>query len=122
MVILFHTASIKRGVDELLPGEVTASKDAIHALNQCCAEFVSLVSSEASTLADGERLMKPEHVTEALKTLGFDAYINEGNGAVVEAKEMRKERLKKRQSFRGPKFTKEEEEELAQKQRVLLKE
>lgn len=61
----------------------TASKDYRDALADCAVEFVKMISSEANEISENEnkKTIGPEHITTALKELGFDSYV----GPVMDA-------------------------------------
>lgn len=56
---------------------MTTSKDFRDVLVDCCVEFITLVASEANEISEKEskKTIACEHVTAALKELGFDEYI-----------------------------------------------
>lgn len=52
-------------------------------------EFIHLLSSEANEVCSGEqkKTIAPEHIVAALKSLGFDSYIEEVESVLDEHKE-----------------------------------
>lgn len=58
-------------------------------------EFIHLISSEANEAceATSKKTISPEHVVTALKSLGFETYIEECEGVLDEHKEHQKVRL-----------------------------
>ena len=67
-------------LSEILPagGEgLSTSKDFRDYLTESCVEFITLVASEANEISekDAKKTIAPEHVTAALKELGFPEYI-----------------------------------------------
>lgn len=63
-------------------------------LNPCSLEFIHLISSEANEAceATSKKTISPEHVVSALKSLGFEAYVEECEGVLDEHKEHQKVR------------------------------
>lgn len=57
---------------------LSTSKDFRDALTECCVEFITLIASEANDISEKEtkKTIACEHVTAALKELGFSEYIN----------------------------------------------
>ena len=66
-------------LSEILPPSdgLTTSKDFRDYLTESCVEFITLVASEANEISekDAKKTIAPEHVTAALKELGFPEYI-----------------------------------------------
>ncbi|CAM9151810.1 unnamed protein product [Ectocarpus sp. 12 AP-2014] len=118
--MLFAKATIARAVEAALPNGMTATDEMVEAINKSCAEFVNLLSTEASAKAKGSGknpVMSNEDVVEAIKRLGLEAYLTgaeEGAAADSEKEQARRKRKRK------PKQSKEAEEAAANKQRELL--
>ncbi|CAN0028756.1 unnamed protein product [Ectocarpus sp. 13 AM-2016] len=100
---------------------MTATDEMVEAINKsCAAEFVNLLSTEASAKAkdSGKNpVMSNEDVVEAIKRLGLEAYLTgaeEGAAADTEKEQARRKRKRK------PKQSKEAEEAAANRQRELL--
>lgn len=72
-------ATVNKLIQEFLPNEVICSKDTKDIIADCCKEFITLISSEANEICerDAKKTISPEHITSALKQLGFDEYIEE---------------------------------------------
>jgi histone-like transcription factor (CBF/NF-Y) len=58
---------------------VAFARDARDLLIECCVEFITLISSEANEIAekDAKKTIACEHVTTALRQLGYPDYIPE---------------------------------------------
>ncbi|CAI5477100.1 unnamed protein product, partial [Closterium sp. Yama58-4] len=72
-----------RLIKEMLPRDVRVSKDTQDLLMDCCLEFINLISSEANEMCSKEdkRTIAPEHVLQALESLGFSSYLAEVQAA-----------------------------------------
>jgi hypothetical protein len=68
---------------------IRVSTDARDLLLNCCSEFIHLLASEASEVSERQRkkVISPEHVLEALATLGFPEYIEDVKAVHREYKE-----------------------------------
>lgn len=68
------------------------TREARDVLIECCVEFLTLISSEANEIAEGEakKTIATEHIEKALRELGFPEYVEE----VVSVAEDHKEQLK----------------------------
>lgn len=64
---------------EILPPSegLATSKDFRDALTEACVEFITLIASEANDISEKEqkKTIACEHVTAALKELGFPGYV-----------------------------------------------
>ncbi|CAI5947196.1 unnamed protein product [Closterium sp. NIES-64] len=76
-------ATMSRLIKEMLPRDVRVSKDTQDLLMDCCLEFINLISSEANEMCSKEdkRTIAPEHVLQALESLGFSSYLAEVQAA-----------------------------------------
>ena len=82
-----HKAALTKFVQEMLPSsDITVSRKTIDLLSDCCVEFIQLLSSEANEICEKEakKMIAGEHVVAALKSLGFDAYVDEINESYQE--------------------------------------
>lgn len=86
-------------MSEILPPSdgLTTSKDFRDYLTEACVEFITLVASEANEISekDAKKTIAPEHVTAALKELGFPEYIAPVQEAADEFKKQQAVRRKK---------------------------
>eukprot|EP00128_Syssomonas_multiformis_P007087 Colp12_sorted_trinity150504_noHs@12409 len=72
-------ATIYKLIKEMLPNDIKMAGDARDLISECCTEFVHLISSEANAICtkENKKTILAEHVLTALKTLGFEDYIEE---------------------------------------------
>lgn len=72
-------ATVQKILTEILPPSkgLATSKDFRDALTEACVEFITLIASEANEISEKEqkKTIACEHVTAALKELGFASYI-----------------------------------------------
>nr|XP_009939480.1 PREDICTED: protein Dr1 [Opisthocomus hoazin] len=71
-------AAINKMIKETLPN-VRVANDARELVVNCCTEFIHLISSEANEICNKseKKTISPEHVIQALESLGFGSYISE---------------------------------------------
>lgn len=76
-VTLAEIATINKFVQDLMPADVTCSKETKDLLADCCVEFIHLLSSEANEICEKEtkKTIAGEHIVSALKSLGYESYI-----------------------------------------------
>ncbi|ORY89297.1 histone-fold-containing protein [Leucosporidium creatinivorum] len=104
-------ATVAKIVSELLPPEFSCAKDAKDLMTECCKEFVLTIASEANEICDkdSKKTMVPEHILAALKSLGFEDYVEEVESILSEHKELAKgERQKKATKKTGSGLSPEE--------------
>src|ERR1700753_1458910 len=74
-------ATVQKIITEILAHDqgVTFARETRDLLIECCVEFITLISSEANEIAEKEakKTIACEHVTMALKSLGYDSYVPE---------------------------------------------
>jgi len=74
-------ATVQKIITEILAGDNGASfaRETRDLLIECCVEFITLISSEANEIAEKEakKTIACEHVTSALRSLGYESYIPE---------------------------------------------
>jgi histone H3/H4 len=82
-------------ISEVLPPDVSFSKETRDLLTECSVEFIHLVSSEANEICEkeGRKTIAAEHVTKALQELGFSEYISHINEIAVEHREQLKVKI-----------------------------
>ncbi|XP_078203541.1 protein Dr1-like [Callithrix jacchus] len=79
-------AAINKMIRETLPN-VRVANDAGELVVNCCTEFIHLISSEANENCNkSEKTISPEHVIQALESLGFGSYISEVKEVLQECK------------------------------------
>jgi histone H3/H4 len=74
-------ATVGKIITEVLANDhgISFARDARDLLIECCVEFITLISSEANEIAekDAKKTIACEHVTAALRQLGYPDYIPE---------------------------------------------
>ncbi|KFP86762.1 Protein Dr1, partial [Acanthisitta chloris] len=67
---------------------VRVANDARELVVNCCTEFIHLISSEANEICNKseKKTISPEHVIQALESLGFGSYISEVKEVLQECK------------------------------------
>ncbi|MBW0532640.1 hypothetical protein O181_072355 [Austropuccinia psidii MF-1] len=72
-------ATVNKLIQEILPPDMICSKETKELISECCKEFITLISSEANEICeeDAKKTISPEHIIDALKTLGFDNFVAE---------------------------------------------
>lgn len=112
---------VNKLIKEIVPN-IRVSVDARDLLLNCCSEFIHLLASEASEISEKQqkKVISAEHVVEALKTLGFQEYIEDVKAVHREYKEQAsKHRIKKRGKGKLEKLGIPEEELLRQQQQLF---
>ncbi|GAA96650.1 hypothetical protein E5Q_03321 [Mixia osmundae IAM 14324] len=115
-------ATVGKVITEILANEdITCSKESRDLIADFCKEFITLISSEANEICEkgSRKTIAPEHVIAALKSLGFERYVEEVEEATAENKQNAKtrEKAKKTTKLDSSGMT---EEELLQKQEQLF--
>jgi down-regulator of transcription 1 len=87
-------ATVQKLISEILPSELTFSKESRDLLIECCVEFIHLISSEANEICEQEmkKTISSDHVVKVLVELGFEDYVQEIQEIAVEHKEQQKVR------------------------------
>ncbi|XP_031193099.1 protein Dr1 isoform X2 [Mastomys coucha] len=113
-------AAINKMIKETLPN-VRVANDARELVVNCCTEFIHLVSSEANEICNKseKKTISPEHVIQALESLGFGSYISEVKEVLQECKTVALKRRKA--SSRLENLGIPEEELLRQQQELFAK-
>uniref|UniRef100_A0A8C6SAF3 Protein Dr1 n=1 Tax=Neogobius melanostomus TaxID=47308 RepID=A0A8C6SAF3_9GOBI len=113
-------AAINKMIKEVLPN-VRVANDARELVVNCCTEFIHLISSEANEICNksDKKTISPEHVINALESLGFGSYITEVKDVLQECKTVALKRRKA--SSRLENLGIPEEELLRQQQELFLK-
>lgn len=85
-------ATVQKLISEMLPNDISCSKDTRDLLIECCVEFIHLLSSEANEVceADAKKTIAPEHVLKALQDLGFESFTEEVKSVLSEHKAAQK--------------------------------
>uniref|UniRef100_A0AAY5L4H8 Protein Dr1 n=1 Tax=Esox lucius TaxID=8010 RepID=A0AAY5L4H8_ESOLU len=113
-------AAINKMIKETLPN-VRVANDARELVVNCCTEFIHLISSEANEICNKseKKTISPEHVINALESLGFGSYITEVKDVLQECKTVALKRRKA--SSRLENLGIPEEELLRQQQELFAK-
>ncbi|XP_032884823.1 protein Dr1 [Amblyraja radiata] len=113
-------AAINKMIKETLPN-VRVANEARELVVSCCTEFIHLISSEANEICNKseKKTISPEHVIQALDSLGFCSYISEVKEVLQECKTVALKRRKA--SSRLENLGIPEEELLRQQQELFAK-
>ncbi|KAL7006500.1 negative cofactor 2 transcription regulator complex subunit ncb2 [Cystobasidiomycetes sp. EMM_F5] len=87
-------ATVAKLVSELLPADMSCAKEVKEFLGDCCKEFILLVSGEANEICekDSKKTILPEHIVSALKSLGYESYIEQVDEVASEHKQQSKDK------------------------------
>ncbi|ODQ63528.1 histone-fold-containing protein [Nadsonia fulvescens var. elongata DSM 6958] len=112
-------ATVQKIISEIIPSDLTFSRETRDALIECCIEFIMILSTESNDIAEKEnkKTIASEHVVQALEVLGFTEYIDPIKEVVHEHKESQKGRERKVGKLESSGMT---EEELLKKQEELF--
>lgn len=112
-------ATVQKIITEIIPSDLTFSRDTRDSLIECCVEFIMILSTESNDIAEKEskKTIASEHVLKALETLGFYDYIDPIKEVIQEHKASQKVRERKVGKLESSGRT---EEELLQEQELLL--
>ncbi|KAJ1311011.1 hypothetical protein OPQ81_009517 [Rhizoctonia solani] len=112
-------ATVQKLIAEILPKDILSSKESRDLIIECCVEFIHMISTEANEICEKEakKTISPEHIVGALKTLGFESYIEEVEGVLKDHKQAQKDREKKTSKFEAS--GKSEEQLLAEQQQLF---
>lgn len=112
-------ATVAKMITELLPNDMSCTKETRDLVIECCVEFIHLISSEANEICEQEskKTIAPEHIINALKRLGFDTFQNEVEDVLKDHKQQQKDKEKKVSKFEQSGKT---EEELLAEQEALF--
>ncbi|KAL8598197.1 hypothetical protein ACOMHN_043268 [Nucella lapillus] len=113
-------AALNKMIKELIP-RIRVANDARELISNCCTEFIHVVSTEANEVCvkQQKKTISPEHVLEALESLGFGDYKDEAKAVLQEAKAVAAK--KRRGSTRLENLGIPEEELLRQQQELFEK-
>ncbi|XP_007884255.2 protein Dr1 [Callorhinchus milii] len=113
-------AAINKIIKEILPS-VRVANDAREMVVSCCTEFIHLIASEANEICNksDKKTVSPQHIMQALESLGFGSYITEVKEVVRECKTVALERRKARSRLENKGIP--EEELLRQQQELFAK-
>lgn len=100
-----------------MPEGFSASEDTLFAFNECCAEFVNMVASEAIAVGGGQTVSY-KNTVKAMKNLGLDTYMEQAESLV--AQDIQEVQAARKRKARKNERTQEEEDAAAKRQRELL--
>ncbi|CCH43683.1 Nuclear transcription factor Y subunit B-8 [Wickerhamomyces ciferrii] len=111
---------VQKIIGEVIPSDLTFSKEARDVVVECCIEFIMILSDQSNEIAEKEakKTIASDHVVKALQELGFIDYIEPIEAALLEHKESLKGRERKNNKFQNSGFT---EEELLKQQEELFR-
>lgn len=94
-------ASVEKIISEVLPYNMTCSREVKQILLNSCAEFVHIVATEANEMCEREqkKTVTHEHVYAALRSLGYGAYVEECSNSYTEHVEQTKLRPSRQDKF-----------------------
>ncbi|KAI8895790.1 histone-fold-containing protein [Globomyces pollinis-pini] len=103
-------ATMAKLIQELLPTDISSTKETRDLLTECCVEFIHLVSSEANEICEKEakKTIAGEHVISALKNLGFEDYVPEMEELLTDHQKSLKDREKRSARMDNSGMTQEE--------------
>ncbi|CAE6419718.1 unnamed protein product [Rhizoctonia solani] len=112
-------ATVQKLIAEILPKDILSSKESRDLIIECCVEFIHMISTEANEICEKEakKTISPEHIVGALKTLGFESYVEEVEGVLKDHKQAQKDREKKTSKFEAS--GKSEEQLLAEQEQLF---
>jgi len=72
-------ATISKIIKEMLPDDIKCANDTRDLIMECCVEFIHVLSSESNEVCtkENKKTIAPEHILKALKSLGFETYVDE---------------------------------------------
>ncbi|WVN85067.1 uncharacterized protein L203_100209 [Cryptococcus depauperatus CBS 7841] len=108
-------ATVVKIIQEMLPDDISASKEAKDIIFDCCTEWIKLISTQSNMVceASSKKTISPEHVMEALKQLGFEDFLAEVEESHTDFKQAQKERIRTQPDTQG--MTEEELMELQER-------
>ena len=90
-------ATLAKLIGDHLPKDLTMTKESKDFIGECCLEFIHLLASESTEICENKtrKMMNGEHVLGALKSLGFEGFIEPVQGVMEEFNRTAKDREKK---------------------------
>lgn len=112
-------AGVNKMIKEVIP-MIRVSNDARELVLNCCTEFIHLIASEANEICNKQtkKTISPEHVIQALESLGFHDYVKDVEGVYEQFKKQSQTR-KKNNKLKNQGVS--EEELLRQQQELIAK-
>ncbi|KAI9032257.1 TATA binding protein-associated phosphoprotein [Hyaloraphidium curvatum] len=111
-------ATVTKLIQEMLPPNITCTKETRDMLIECCTEFVHLLTMQANSVCDKEqkKTITGDHIMTALEELGFGEYVPELQEVYADHQKTLKESQGKASSRKLDKSGLSQEELLAQQQ------
>ncbi|KAL1412869.1 negative cofactor 2 transcription regulator complex subunit ncb2 [Vanrija albida] len=96
-------ATVYKLISEMLPEDLSCSKDTKEIIVDCCVEWIKLISAQSNTVCEesSKKTISPEHVLEALKQLGFESFLPEVDESHSEFKQSQKDRQRNQPDTNG---------------------
>ncbi|WOO77400.1 Negative cofactor 2 complex subunit beta [Vanrija pseudolonga] len=96
-------ATVYKLISEMLPEDLSCSKDTKEIIVDCCVEWIKLISAQSNTVCEesSKKTISPEHVLEALKQLGFEGFLTEVDESHSEFKQSQKDRQRNQPDTNG---------------------
>lgn len=114
-------ATVQKILTEILPNDVSFTKEAREALIDCCISFIMIVATESNDIAENDlkKTISTDHIVQAVENLGYKNYVSILEEFVKNCRDNAKIKEKRKES----KFVKSglTEEELLAKQQELFK-
>ncbi|KAL7423085.1 negative cofactor 2 transcription regulator complex subunit ncb2 [Cryptotrichosporon argae] len=87
-------ATVFKLIQEFLPADIGAAKEAKDIIVECCVEWIKLISTQSNAVCEtsSKKTISPEHVVEALKQLGFEDFVAEVEESHEDFKQSQKDR------------------------------
>ena len=106
-------------IGEILPNDLSFSKEAREVIIECCIEFLMILAAESNEIAEKEakKTIASDHVLKALDLLDYNDYIEPIKQLLSKHKENLKGRERKHHKLQNTGMS---EEELLRKQEELF--
>ncbi|KAJ3224648.1 negative cofactor 2 transcription regulator complex subunit ncb2 [Clydaea vesicula] len=103
-------ATVKKLIDEMMDKDISIAKETRDLISDCCVEFIHLLASEANEICEKEakKTIAGDHVLSALKSLGFEEYLEEVQEVNLEHSQQQKEREKRNAKMKDSGMSNEE--------------
>lgn len=107
-------ATIAKIIQELLPQDLSTTKEFRDYVADCCLEFVHLISSEANEISEKEskKTISGDHVLSALESLGFNEYLEDIKATLVDFQKQEKDKQKRSAKMKDSGMSVEEQERM----------
>ncbi|KAJ3379803.1 negative cofactor 2 transcription regulator complex subunit ncb2 [Lobulomyces angularis] len=94
----------------MMDKDISIAKETRDLISDCCVEFIHLLASEANEICEKEakKTIAGDHVLSALKSLGFEEYLEEVQEVNLEHSQQQKEREKRNAKMKDSGMSNEE--------------